>query len=361
MKNYFLVGFLLFVGFYFQSCSSAKESVLEGTYYGVVPCASCVGINTELILNKDKTYKRTELYNKGGRPEVIKPIETTGTYTLNDGILVLSAGVEEMNKFKINSESEIEMVKMNGKPSENLREMFILKKGEKPDNFSLQPIYPKKVGGVGFRATGNEPFWSLEIDFSKNMVFKTMEGDSLVFPISEPTQLENEEGIAYESPNGELKVTILNETCQDDMSGNEFQHKVNIELNSEQISYKKAAGCGNYKGVYRLNGSWTLTDFDGKNLEELESPPSLTFQLAENKIYGFGGCNRIFGEVTFSENTVNFGNLASTKMACAETMDFETKYLQAITGKTMNIQFLSDDVITLSGDGVELEFAREKK
>lgn len=192
------------------------------------------------------------------------------------------------------------------------------------------------------------------------MVFKTMEGDSLVFPIADPVQLENEKGISYESKNGELKVEILNEKCQDSMSGDEFQHKVNVALNSNEISYKNANGCGNYKAVYRLNGTWILKNFDGEELENMEKPPSLNFNLAENRVNGFGGCNRIFGEVTFSENGLVFGDLAATKMACAETMELETKFNQAIAGKTMNIQFPSDGELVLSDGKVELEFVREK-
>jgi uncharacterized lipoprotein NlpE involved in copper resistance len=205
MEKYFLVGFLLFVCFCFQSCSSSQQTTLEGTYYGILPCASCMGINTKLVLRKDNTYQKTELYNKGGRLEIIRPIETTGTYILNDGILVLSTEEEGMNKFKINSKTELEMLDLEGNPIDYLHEMFILRKNEKPADFSLESIYPEKVGGIGFKATGNEPFWSLEIDFSKRrMLFKNMERGSLEVYKSVP--FENEKGASYESQNGELKV-----------------------------------------------------------------------------------------------------------------------------------------------------------
>lgn len=45
----------------------------EGTYSGVLPCASCPGINTSIKLNKDNTYEKTEEYLESkNTPETTK-------------------------------------------------------------------------------------------------------------------------------------------------------------------------------------------------------------------------------------------------------------------------------------------------
>lgn len=43
---------------------STSQSALDwdGTYEGVIPCADCEGIKTELTLNQDNTYTLTEEY-----------------------------------------------------------------------------------------------------------------------------------------------------------------------------------------------------------------------------------------------------------------------------------------------------------
>ncbi|MGV0924213.1 copper resistance protein NlpE [Empedobacter tilapiae] len=43
---------------------STSQSALDwnGTYEGVIPCADCEGIKTELALNQDNTYTLTEEY-----------------------------------------------------------------------------------------------------------------------------------------------------------------------------------------------------------------------------------------------------------------------------------------------------------
>ncbi|MDM1549152.1 copper resistance protein NlpE N-terminal domain-containing protein [Empedobacter falsenii] len=43
---------------------STSQSALDwnGTYEGVIPCADCEGIRTELTLNQDNTYTLTEEY-----------------------------------------------------------------------------------------------------------------------------------------------------------------------------------------------------------------------------------------------------------------------------------------------------------
>lgn len=72
------------------------------------------------------------------------------------------------------------------------------------------------------------------------------------------------------------------------------------------ISYD---GCGEYKGDYRLNDIWVLKNIKGDNIQTDTKAPNLEFQLAESKVYGLGGCNRMNGEIEFSDETVSFGPL----------------------------------------------------
>ena len=50
----------------------------NGTYQGLLPCASCEGIATELVLNNDGTYSLTEDY-QGGKEALKETV--TGKFT----------------------------------------------------------------------------------------------------------------------------------------------------------------------------------------------------------------------------------------------------------------------------------------
>ena len=49
---------------------------------------------------------------------------------------------------------------------------------------------------------------------------------------------------------------------------------------------------------------------------------------------GHSGCNTFRGAFTTDENTISFGGLASTRMACAEGLEQERRFLAALTAST---------------------------
>ncbi|MFT6961176.1 MAG: hypothetical protein ACJAWV_000886 [Flammeovirgaceae bacterium] len=134
---------------------------------------------------------------------------------------------------------------------------------------------------------------------------------------------------------------------------------MNIELNSKQISYDKGSGCGNYQGAYRLNGKWILNSFDGEELEGIQKLPSLNLTLDGNRFFGFDGCNRIFGQISFSENQIYFDYSTSNTKTCSTT-SFASIFNRTLDNKTLSFQLLSDEIGILSNNEIELEFMREK-
>jgi putative lipoprotein len=84
-------------------------------------------------------------------------------------------------------------------------------------------------------------------------------------------------------------------------------------------------------GTLQLGGTqWRAEAIDGQQVgERVQS--TLEF-VAPDKVAGRGGCNQFGGPALVSGNTVRFGPLFSTKMACAENaaMDQEGRYLKAL-------------------------------
>lgn len=99
----------------------------NGLYKGVLPCADCEGIETNIILNADYTYLiQTKYLGKGET----KPIEKTGSFTWNaEGNTVLFSGVENAPNQYFVAENKIIQLDMAGKKIEGkLAENYILTK-----------------------------------------------------------------------------------------------------------------------------------------------------------------------------------------------------------------------------------------
>lgn len=81
-------------------------------------------------------------------------------------------------------------------------------------------------------------------------------------------------------------------------------------------------------------------------------PITLKLDSEAKRAAGFGGCNRYTGSFEQSGETLAFGALASTKMACQEGMDVEDAYLPAL-GSVRSWQ-LEDGVLVLKAAGVAI-------
>ncbi len=75
--------------------------------------------------------------------------------------------------------------------------------------------------------------------------------------------------------------------------------------------------------------AWRLEDLGGIGvLDRVEA--TLEFP-EEGRAAGNGSCNRFFGPVAIERESISFGPLASTRMACAEPVgNQEAKYLEAL-------------------------------
>jgi heat shock protein HslJ len=98
---------------------------------------------------------------------------------------------------------------------------------------------------------------------------------------------------------------------------------------------------------------WSLTSL-GERMNPMgqgDRLPTLRLDSSGSRASGFAGCNRFSGPYTLAGDSLSFGPLVSTKMACAQGNDVETAYLAAL-GNVRSFS-VSDSVITLrSADAV---------
>ncbi len=107
------------------------------------------------------------------------------------------------------------------------------------------------------------------------------------------------------------------------------------------------------EGADKLIGAvWLAEDIRGGGVvDRVQSTISID---AAGKATGSGGCNRVFGSATVSGESLVFGGMGSTRMACAPAvMDQEQKFLAALAD-TRSFRFQGATLHFYSADGTEL-------
>lgn len=99
-----------------------------------------------------------------------------------------------------------------------------------------------REAGVYFRATGNEPGWSLELYDRDDPVLR-LELDSGTRELLFDTVIEDPAGDGYfaESPGNEAAIILIRTPCRDTMVGWEFPYRVEMLLNDRELT-----ACGRY-------------------------------------------------------------------------------------------------------------------
>ncbi len=128
-------------------------------------------------------------------------------------------------------------------------------------------------------------------------------------------------------------------------SGCRAQHKV-LSLNDPESTIK-----------FLSDKNFHLKSINGEPVKM--SPGSLektyiTFDDQEKRFSGFAGCNRFFGKYETINDTIWFGMVAATKMACSD-LEAEQKFLSAIGEKKLQIS-PSDNNLIMKGENITLEF-----
>lgn len=209
--------------------------------------------------------------------------------------------------------------------------------GEKGPYHNSERIMSKLEDGVDFMASGNEPSWSLETDFDKNLIFKSLQGDSILIPTPRGVKIQDVAATGYQYREGSttFALTIFDKECEDNMSGKEFPKTVQVTLNNKTFK-----GCGFYLADYRLNDIWVLENINDIPLDKAQFQkglPRMEFNLTNNQIFAFTGCNEFNGTIEVQGNKIRFGRFLGTLTAC-QNMSFESEYISKITNKVLPFQ-----------------------
>lgn len=104
----------------------------------------------------------------------------------------------------------------------------------------------KAAAGIDFIATGNEPFWSIEMDEEKFIRYSTPDGVELT---TRPVKAVNIDAATKlykaETEMGKLELQIMNKTCINDMSGDSSAYTVHVTIKLKKDEKPRVLhGCG---------------------------------------------------------------------------------------------------------------------
>lgn len=229
--------------------------------------------------------------------------------------------------------------------------------GKNSENkLSASEILPCNDCEIDFKAHGNDPEWSLTMDFESNFVFVDQSGMRIVAPsvAGIKAQDTNVTNYSVTADKQLINITLYAEGSTDKYSGQKYSYKVKVLIkNKSDKESKEYEGLGDYQVNLRLHNIWAFQKVNGKELipsAYAKGIPVIELFVAEKRISGHDGCNQINGSFNTSGNTISFGTILSTLMACPkENLDFGT----LLNNKTYQFRFGHNRLI-LTQNGKEI-------
>lgn len=208
------------------------------------------------------------------------------------------------------------------------------------------------VNGIDYYATGATPEnWTLTMDFDKVFSFTTSSGISFNCP---PTNNYRDSIQAFtlffaNDKNRSIKIIIPTRW-------NENKESTTVEFNG--ITYKGHGGSIIDK---RLHNSWILESLDDDKINKIDYKnglPNLNFNLIENRMNGFDGCNGLGSEIKILGNRIQFGPIYSTLKACPN-INTDILKINLLDSKLVEYYFKNDQLILYLINDSRLTFRKK--
>ena len=185
------------------------------------------------------------------------------------------------------------------------------------------------------RATGNEPFWRVDLSESA-VVLTTPDGEVRAgAPVLDTTFDDGSVLYVAAGEGGEIAVKVVDRVCTDSMTGMPHPQAVQVWSGGQEL-----AGCGGEPAALLQGGEWTVDEFDGKAPVK-DSKITLNFG-ADGSLSGSTSCNRLATTYTLNGEDLSIAQGAGTMMACdAPVMEQEKAILALLAG--VNAFGVADD------------------
>ncbi|NMM49218.1 META domain-containing protein [Marinigracilibium pacificum] len=331
------------------------ESQFFGTWIGAVATDEAEPFRYELTLESEKNFHEVIILEDKKNNEII----SDGKWSINNGKIELTKEGENTKTFKI-EENSLKLIWDSGNDVE--KENIIL---TRLSNKIRKPNYyiDKAIKGIDFTGSGHSPDWTLDIDFEKNITISYPDaGINYSTPVTKNSGDESGNTLIFvsETPKGQLTLTLNKTECFDDQLKESFEYSVTVTLKLISMDQPLTLeGCGNFLADYKLHDIWVLRSVNKKSLDPgivFKQSPYLEFNLTNKVLFGFTGCNRVKGELSFNHHSLSIHKLAGTKMTCqAEAL--ETQFTEILTSGLLRYSFNNNELILENSRG-SLEFKK---
>jgi len=280
-----------------------------------------------------------------GLPQLLRCGERMIEITPREGGSALLAGFDRHRLEPVPAASGARY-EMPGDPS-----TWFWSKGERGLASLSGEVLPECVPAGPFRASGNEPFWSLALDTSALRLERLGRAPLVLAPPPAARIVGGVHIFEAELNSRSLRVRIEPGPCVDSMTGMPHPATVTLEHGAEGLS-----GCGGDPGALLRQSARVLRALDGAPLPS-DRPLELLFGT-EGRFAGQGPCNRLLGGYRLSGEELRLGPVASTMMACPEPlMAAERHYVEALEKVRGFALSPEGGLFLLAADGARLEFA----
>lgn len=287
---------------------------LPARFVGELPCADCPGIHYRLDLLEDRVFFLRMTYLGRGADAVFDQV---GTWTLSsdDARLALFGGTEAPIFFRLVDRDTVRKLDIEGREIESDLD-YDLRRRE-----GLEPVEPRLTMRGMYRSTADAALFE-----------ECLSGRR--FPVAveaEHAALERAYLAAQDRPGEPLLVSLQGLIAQRPAA--DGRGTVPTLVPERFIGVWPGETCGARMATAELeNTYWKLTRLGDQPVlvGERQREPNLVLHQQDRRVAAFGGCNRMSGGYTVEGTRIEFSQLASTMMACAEGMDTEQALAAAL-------------------------------
>jgi len=204
--------------------AKAYDTIPLGFYQGMLPCKTCEGLQRTILFSDDGHYKMEEL--SWGKGSVSK--RTEGTWEKDKSKFLLYLNDKMVSQYRFVKDSLINIENYGTRiPDSMSRQYALFKKNTAPEN----PAWNKKRSeGVDIIGSGSDPFWNVEIDDRKFILFKVATAEKpIIVPIEKPISTKDSTVYSVITEAGiVLKISIAPKFCSDGVSDHIYENKMNV-------------------------------------------------------------------------------------------------------------------------------------
>jgi len=227
------------------------------------------------------------------------------------------------------------------------------------EKFVASDFFEKQTRGVDFCAFGENPMWEVEVDFEKEVRFKSQSiSKEVIIPASELLEMDDSLVVKYKWENKRDEITLKIEKRKNlfHLQEGEKPYKVTLIYEKGNKPEQIFNGQGEYFADVKLHRKWMLQEINGKNVSEYQNtnPAFMDFYLNDGRVGGLLGCNNFGGSVVFGRNKLLFSHMMSTKKACFNVTT-EDDFANALHEQEFSYS-INENVLVLQGGENELKF-----